>query len=80
MRPKISEREAVEIALKTELLHRRLSMTALADRIGVRREEVSQCIRGYRPHFRIRKLIARELGVPEDRLFSSKTAARRNAA
>jgi transcriptional regulator with XRE-family HTH domain len=62
--------------IKILLLRRGLTITALADKLGCRRQELSYTIHGNRVYPSLRKRLAAELGIDMDAMFPPKAAAR----
>jgi len=74
------------LEIKIQLLKKRQeeprkswTLTAIAERIGCRREELSMCIRQVRVYPEIQAAFAKELGLPREDIFGATLKAARAA-
>ena len=62
--------------IKIILLQKDLTVTSLAEELGVRRQELSMCIHGAREYPEIRKKLADRLGFSVEQMWPESSAKR----
>jgi transcriptional regulator with XRE-family HTH domain len=60
--------------IRAELVRKGITMQYIADRLRVRREFVSQVVAGRRSTPRVRRAIAKALGMPETSVFGPRSS------
>jgi hypothetical protein len=62
------------LEIKFLVMQKFKTLTACAEALGCRREELSMCIRRAREYPRLRQLLAEALGKTVEQLFGNKTS------